>query len=79
MMRVTTMSRLSKARDYIIEILTEYPGITPKRIYERKAWYFEGSLEDALRDLVQENRARCINGRWFLINEKKVLDKASNV
>jgi hypothetical protein len=72
------MSRQSKAREWVIQTLTDNPGITPKRLYERKQWYFESYIEDALKTLVEENRARCINGRWFLIdiNSKKDLDKA---
>jgi hypothetical protein len=77
------MSRQSNsyhwARKWVIEKLEEYPGITPKRFYEgTKVYWFSADVEQALTDLVKENRARCINGRWFLIdiNSKKDLDKA---
>jgi hypothetical protein len=56
------------AKEFIIKKLCKFPnGVESKRIYNAKQFYFSRFLEQGLRELVHENRARCINGRWYLV------------
>ncbi len=62
------MIPVDDAKKFIIEKLAKFPhGVESRRIYRSKKFYFSAYLEDALRELVWENKARCINGRWYLI------------